>query len=118
MCTKEDYASASWCGTIHPTSVFDRLATKTPRTKYKADGIGLGAYVSGIGSPPIYSYAKRQPVTGQVWAQAAPFNWNNRGYWWVVDSQGQPWIMHDSSMTVEGHALVSEDVPLFEDVTA
>lgn len=71
--------------------VVDQL-TPARRTKYKGEGICLGAWValphSGI---------------GQVWAQAP-----ERGYWWVAGERGFL-KMHESNTYLVGQAREDND---------
>lgn len=71
--------------------VIDRL-TPAQRTRYKGEGVCLGAYVNGIGQ--YLPWQGRTPdITGQVWSKAG-----DPRTWWVVDRYGHPWLMHEESM--------------------
>lgn len=113
MCTRGDRAAGRWCGKLHTRPVVDRIGTPQPRTKYKAEGVGLGAYVTSTRAMrPISAYEDSlHTVTGQVWAQAS----TGRGWWWIVTNASETYVSHESSMTVVGHA--SEDVPLCFDAS-
>lgn len=110
MCTKKDLAGGKWCGKLHTRPAIDRLATPTGRTKYRGEGMCLGAWVQGTGRRGAFGAPER--VAGQVWSQAAPYQSNNRGFWWIVAEDGSPYLVHDSQVITVGQA--EGDVPLFD----
>ena len=105
MCTQQQQAAAIWCGKLHPRPVVDRLATPTPRTKYKADGIGPGAYVTGKGRYIRWGEYVDVLEPAQVWSRSSEGN----HYWWVTTGERFV-LMHEMNMTLVGHA--DADVPL------
>lgn len=76
--------------------VVDRLTTPTRRKKYTGEGLCLGAEVT------LATEIGR--MTGQVWAQAP-----DKDCWWVI-AVGHTWLMHESDLTVTGHAHNDNDL--------
>jgi hypothetical protein len=99
MCNQEDFRTGRFCGKTHTRKAVDRWSTPTPRTKYKADGICLGAYVTI--PAPVWSGGSYVVVSepAQVWARSS----EGKGCWWVATGRDFL-LMHESQMTLVGHA--------------
>ena len=100
-----DKNSVPVCLDLTTRPVVDRIATRNTRTKYKADGIGLGAYVTGRGRFQPWGGYVQVTEPAQVWC-ASDYG---KGYWWVATGRDFV-LMHESSMILVGHA--DQDAPL------
>jgi hypothetical protein len=79
--------------------VVDRLATPTPRKKYKGEGLCLGAQVI------VMTEIGRFPA--QIWALApkrSRFEW-----FWVVDANGKVWGAPECDLMLIGQAREDGD---------
>lgn len=78
----------------------ERMTSRTPRTKYTPGQMGLGTNVVA------------QTLAGrfhaQVWAEG-PTGYAGRA-WWVVDANGEAWLLGERDLTIVGDALVQGEL--------